>query len=279
MNCNVCPRKCNVDRRKILGICQEGNEIRIAKIINNFKWEEPPISRKNGTCAIFFSGCNLKCSFCQNYKISRGSVGKLYTLEEFVELLKKIDLSDNETIDLITPTHFTEQLIEAFKIYKPKKRIIWNSSGYENVESIEKLAAYIDIFLPDFKYCSPALSFQYSKAKDYFEVASKAIKKMSELKPNKFKDGELIQGVIIRHLVLPEHAKDSFKIFDFIKENIQDPIISVMSQFVPSGENKEGRKLSIIEYKAVLSHINKLGLSKGYFQELSSSNENYIPDF
>ena len=279
MNCNICQRKCNVDRKESLGFCREGDKIRIAKIIDNFKWEEPPVSGTNGTCAIFFSGCNLKCSFCQNYKISRGNVGSHFTVSEFVELLKKIDESNNESIDFITPTHFTSQILEALKIYRPKKRIVWNSSGYESVESIEKIAAYVDIFLPDFKYFSPELSLKYSSAKDYFKIASKAIKRMSELKPNKFENGQLVQGVIIRHLVLPNHAKDSFKILDFIKENIESPVIAVMSQFIPSGENKEGRRLSILEYKAVLSHIKKLGLSEGFIQELSSADEDYIPDF
>lgn len=279
MKCNACPRKCNVDRNSSLGFCNEGEEIRVAKIINNFKWEEPPISGNNGTCAIFFSGCNLKCSFCQNYKISRGQVGDLFTSEEFANILKQIDESSNESIDLITPTHFTNQILKAFEIYKPKKKVVWNSSGYESVSSVDKIAKYVDIFLPDFKYYSPELSLHFSKAKDYFEIARKAIKRMSVLKPNKFKNGVLTEGVIIRHLVLPSHAKDSFEIFNFIKQNIDNPIISVMSQFTPNGEDKEGRKLNVIEYKAVLSHIKKLGLTNGYFQDLSSADENYIPEF
>lgn len=279
MKCNACPRKCNIDREKEFGFCQETNKIRIAKIIDNFKWEEPPISGKNGTCAIFFSGCNLKCSFCQNYKISRGKIGNLYSTNEFVELLKKIDNSDNESIDLITPTHFTDQIIEALKIYKPKKKIVWNSSGYENEEKIGEIAKYVDIFLPDFKYFSSELSLKYSKANDYFTIASKAIKRMSVLKPNAYKNDELIQGVIIRHLVLPNNVKDSFEILNFIKKEISNPIISIMGQFIPSGEDKEGRKLNHLEYKAVLSHIKKLQLNEGFIQDLSSADENYIPDF
>ena len=279
MNCNVCPRQCNVDRENVLGFCQETNKIRIAKIINHFKWEEPPISKTTGTCAIFFSGCNLRCSFCQNYKISRGGVGELYSIEEFASLLKEIDETDNESIDLITPTHFSEQILSAFKIYTPKKMLVWNSSGYENEEYIEKLAQYIDIFLPDFKYSSSLLSQQFSNAKDYFKVASKAIKKMCEVKPNKYNNGELIQGVIIRHLVLPENVKDSIEILNFIKNNIKDPIVSVMSQFIPSGENSSGRRITKLEYKVVISHLKKLELTNGYFQELSSADKNYIPDF
>ena len=253
--------------------------MRIAKIIDNFMWEEPDITGKNGTCAIFFSGCNLKCSFCQNYKISRGGVGDVYTTEKFVELLKKIDKSDNETIDLITPSHFYKQIVEAFEIYKPQKRVVWNSSGYETEEEIEEIAKYVDIFLPDFKYSNNDLSKKLSNAKDYFEVAGKVVKKMAELKPNVYKDGVLEQGVIIRHLVLPGEIENSLGVLEFIKQNIKDPVISLMAQFIPSGEKAIGRRLKPIEYKIVLNKAKSLGLEKGYIQELSASDKNFIPDF
>ena len=279
MKCNYCPRKCGVDRTCLCGFCGEEENIRIAKVIDNFMWEEPDIVRDNGTCAIFFSGCNLKCSFCQNYKISRGGVGKVYTTEEFVELLKKIDKSNNETIDLITPTHFYKQIISAFKNYKPKKKVIWNSSGYETEEEIEQISEYVDIFLPDFKYSDNNLAQKLSKAKDYFEVAGKAIKKMSELKPNVYNNGRLESGVIIRHLVLPGEVENSLGVLEFIKQNIKDPIVSLMAQFVPSGEGQIGRILKPIEYKIVLNRAKSLGLEKGYIQELSASDKNFIPDF
>lgn len=279
MICNDCPRKCNIDRSNQRGFCNESENIRIAKIIPNFAWEEPYVSGSNGAFAIFFSGCNLKCSFCQNYVISRGGVGKEYSILEFVELLKQADSSDCECIDLITPTHFTSKIIECLKIYKPTKKIVWNSSGYENTEEIKKLSNIVDIFLPDFKYYSSELSLEKSKCKDYFEVASKAIQEMSKLKENIIINGVMQQGVIIRHLVLPEHCRDSFKILDFISENISKPIVSLMSQYTPSGEHKEGRRLNRLEYKSVLAHAKKLGLNQGFFQELDSSNEDFIPNF
>lgn len=279
MNCQMCPRMCNVDRRKALGFCGEKNKIRIAKVIHNFMWEEPYITKKNGTCAIFFSGCNLKCSFCQNYKISRGGVGKNYSINKFVNLLKEIDKGNEETIDLITPTHFSDYILKAFKIYRPKKKIVYNTSGYENEKTIKKLAKYVDIFLPDFKYFDSTLSKKYSNCPNYFEKASKAIKLMCELKPNIFKNNGLERGVIIRHLILPDQTKDSLKILEFIQKNIKDPIISLMSQFTPSGENKIGRKLLKLEYKIVLKKARSLGLDQGFFQEMSASDENFIPEF
>lgn len=279
MKCNNCPRKCNIDRDKQIGYCGEGKNIRIAKIINNFMWEEPPITRNEGTCAIFFSGCSLKCSYCQNYKISRGGVGEEYSVEKFVELLKQIDQSENETIDLITPTHFAEEIYKAFQIYKPKKPIVWNSSGYENVEIIEKIAPYISIFLPDFKYGNNELALKLSNAKNYFEIAGEVICKMCELKPNKYQNKDLIEGVIIRHLILPGELENSIKILEFIKNNIKNPIVSVMSQFTPSGELAKGRRLKGLEYKIILKKVKELGLDKGFAQELESANENYIPNF
>ena len=279
MRCEMCPRKCGIDREKFPGFCGERDKIRIAKIIHNFMWEEPPVSKDKGTCAIFFSGCNLRCSYCQNYKISRGGIGKEYTIEEFANLLKEIDKTDDESIDLITPTHFVYYIIKALEIYTPKKPIVYNTSGYESVEMIEKIAPYISIFLPDFKYFDEELSKKYSKAPDYFNVALKAIKTMNKLKPNKFENGELVEGVIIRHMVLPGCAKDSVKILEAISKNINDPVISLMSQFTPSGEEKKGRKISNLEYKVVLAAAKRLNLTKGYFQDLTAADENFIPEF
>lgn len=278
MKCYDCPRECGVDRSKNLGYCHEGEKIRIAKIIENFMWEEPCISGDKGCLAIFFSGCNLRCSFCQNYDISHKSNGKTYSSEEFKSLLKKYDLSKYSCIDLITPTHFSSQIYEALKVENWGIPIVWNSSGYEKEETIEKLAGVVDAFLPDFKYYSNDLARSLSKAEDYFAVTFKAIKKMREMKKdNIFHNGILQRGVLIRHLVLPEHVKDSFKVLDAIKE-IENPYISLMSQFTPHDDNLK-RKLYPLEYKAVLAHAKKLGLDNGYLQELESADENFIPQF
>lgn len=280
MKCYDCPRECGVDRNESLGFCQEGGKIKIAKIIENFMWEEPCISGDKGCLAIFFSGCNLRCSFCQNFDISHKSKGQTYSSEEFKNLLKSFDLSKFSCIDLITPTHFSSQILEGLKGEEWEIPIVWNSSGYEKEDIIEKLSAVVDVFLPDFKYYSNALSLTLSKAEDYFATALKAIKKMRDMKKKNIfsKEGILQEGVLIRHLVLPDHAKDSFKVLDCIKREIEAPFISLMSQFTPH-DNSIKRKLYPIEYKAVLSHAEKLGLNRGYIQEFSSADENFVPDF
>lgn len=280
MICNDCPRKCGVDRSKQKGFCGEGEQIKIAKIIENFMWEEPCISGEKGALAIFFSGCNLRCEFCQNYQISHFSKGEEYTPKEFLALLKRYDLSRFSCIDLITPTHFTSKLIEALEGQKFSIPIVWNSSGYENVDLLPKLAEVVDVFMPDFKYFSNELSQKFSKAEDYFEVASKCIIKMRELKhKNIFTEGILQSGLLIRHLALPGQIRDSYKILDFIKEKIDSPFISLMSQFTPCNNCSIKRGLNPLEYKALLNHAHKLGLSEGYFQDFSSADEKFIPNF
>lgn len=281
MLCNDCPRNCNVDRDKQVGFCKEKNKIRVAKVIENFMWEEPCISGEKGALAIFFSGCNLRCEFCQNFDISHKSVGKEFSPEEFIAMIKSYDLSKFSCIDLITPTHFSSLLCQAFHGEHLSLPIVWNSSGYEKKETIDKVSEFVDIFLPDLKYFDRDLAMSLSMAEDYFKVAIEAIREMrSNKKEDLFsKDGLLQSGVLIRHLVLPGHSKDSFKVLDAIKENIKDPLISIMSQFTPHNDSTLERKLYPLEYKAVLSHAEKLKLDKGFMQEFSSADENFIPKF
>ena len=235
--------------------------------------------RKRGFGYIF-SGCNLRCEFCQNYDISHQSKGKEYSKEEFLELIKGYDLPKYTCIEFITPTHFSSQILAALQGQKFSIPIVWNSGGYEKPEMIEKLASVVDVFMPDFKYCSSQLSEKYSLAKDYFDYASKAIIKMREMKKtNIFKDGIMQSGVLIRHLVLPNCVKDSIEILNFIKENIANPFISLMSQFIPCNNCSIQRKLYPLEYKLVLSHAEKIGLSEGYLQDYASASENFIPQF
>lgn len=281
MKCFDCPRNCGVDRSLQVGFCGEKENIKIAKIIENFRWEEPCISGDKGALAIFFSGCSLRCEFCQNYEISHKSVGKKYTSGEFYKLLTSYDLNRFSCIDLITPSHFSSQILNALQGKKFPIPIVWNSSGYEKPEMIEKLAEVVDVFMPDFKYFSKELAKKYSRAEDYFFWASKSIVKMKEEKPfNIFnKDGILQSGLLIRHLVLPGSVLDSIKILDFIKQNIQEPIISLMSQFTPYNNSSIKRKLYPLEYKTVVAHAEKLGLNNGYVQDFDSADENFIPDF
>ena len=278
MNCYDCPRECGIDRNKESGFCGEKNKIRVSKVIENFMWEEPCISGDKGALAIFFSGCNLRCEFCQNYKISHIGGGKEYSAQEFKEYLQSFDLTKFSSIDLITPTHFSSLLIEALKDFESPIPIVWNSSGYEKVEMIEKLSQVVDVFLPDFKYFSPELSFKYSKCKDYFDKTSQVILTMAKCKKeNVFENGILTKGVLIRHLVLPSQQKDSLKVLDFISKNFKNPLVSVMGQFTPT-RGQITRKLYPLEYKVVISYAEKLNLN-GYFQELTSANENFIPEF
>ena len=279
MICKDCPRQCGVDRSQKVGFCREGENVRIAKIIENFMWEEPCLTGEKGALAIFFSGCNLRCKFCQNYEISHIGKGKTYTPQEFLELLNSFDLNKFSCIDLISPTQFSSALATALKNFKSPVPIVWNSNGYERVETIRRVAEFIDIFLADLKYFDGDLAYSLSSAKDYFDYASKAIVEMAALKPNIF-DGEIMkQGLVIRHLILPGQTKDSIKILDYIKANIPQPFVSIMSQFTPIPQSPIKRKLLPLEAKAVIAHAQKIGLNNGYAQDLDSANDNFIPNF
>lgn len=276
--CLNCPRHCNVDRHSMTGFCNEYNKIRIAKVINNFNWEEPCINGEKGACAIFFSGCNLQCSYCQNHEISNGQKGQEYTVDNFIGLLKNSS-KINSYIDLITPTHFSQQILSSLKIYKPNIPIIYNTSGYEDENIIEALAPYIDIFLFDLKYCNNSVGQKFSNCNDYFSKASNSLNLACQLKKDIYNDDNMLQGVCIRHLVLPGEVQNSLEVLNFISENLSDRKISIMSQFTPNGKGKPFDKLKPIEYKIIISHAKKLGLTNGYFQDINSSNACYVPDF
>ena len=267
---------CKINRKKNVGFCNEFNKIRISKIIDHFKWEEPCLNDEKGVCAIFFSGCNLKCDYCQNYEISCGQVGKEYSAEEFANLLREKE-KDNSYFDFITPTHFSNEILSAFKIYRPKIPVIWNSSSYEEVEILKKLDEFVDIYLLDFKYADNFVGRKYSNCHDYFDKASKVLDFCAQ-KKDVFKDNLLRQGLIIRHLVLPNEIDNSLKVIDYIAKNFPDRIVSVMSQFTPTPKSSIKRKLTPLEYKIVQKHaLNKL--TKGYFQDFDSAEDSFIPKF
>lgn len=275
--CNSCPRGCKIDRSVKSGFCGEKETLKIAKMIKHFKWEEPCLSNEKGTLAIFFSGCNLGCDYCQNHEISRGGVGKAYSIDEFVSLLEKEQLF-HSSIDLITPTHFSKQLCLAFEKFDKKVPIIWNTSGYETVENIKEVSKFVDVFLTDLKYAEDEIGKHFSNCSNYFKFALPAIKQMCQ-KEDIFENGILTQGVIIRHLVLPNYVKNSLKVLDIIKDNFPNRIISIMSQFTPNGHGELNRKLTKIEYKTVLAHMEKLGLDNGYLQDFESADEIFVPKF
>lgn len=274
--CLNCPRHCQVDREKGFGFCKETNKIRIAKVIDNFKWEEPCITDEKGVCAIFFSGCNLKCSYCQNYEISCGQKGKEYTEDEFISLLKEKE-KINSYFDLITPTHFSSTLLKVFQKYSPSIPIIWNSSGYESVKMLKKLDKYISIYLLDFKYSNDDLGRKYSNVSDYFTISQKVLKFCAQ-KEDKFENDYMKNGLIIRHLVLPEEIENSIDTINFLSQNYKDKIVSIMSQFTPTPQSPIKRKLKPLEYKIIMKKVEEANL-KGYFQDFESASQNFIPDF
>lgn len=278
MMCKDCPRFCQVDRKISSGYCGAKDKIVVSKIIENFMWEEPCITGDKGTLAIFFAGCNLKCKYCQNYKISNSLQGEEYSPEEFAKYLNQYDYSKYNALEFISPTHFTSLLIETFKKFKCSIPVVWNSGGYENVEKIKEISAFVDIFLPDFKYSDNKLAEKFSLVNNYCEISLQAIKEMSLLKKNIIEKGVMQQGVLIRHLILPGYIKNSYNVLDLIKNNIPNPIISIMGQFTPIN-NSISRTLSPLENKAVLEHAQKIGLNNGYFQDLASAKKDYIPKF
>ena len=284
MICNLCPRKCNVNRDLKSGFCGVSNTLKVARAQLHF-WEEPIISGTNGSGTIFFSGCNLKCVYCQNYNISKENFGKDITTKRLAEIFKELENAGAHNINLVTPSHYAKQIVEALNIYKPKIPVVYNTSGYDSVEELKMLEGYVDVYLTDLKYYSSELSQKYSSAKNYFEVCSLAIKEMIRQQPkNVIENGLIKKGVIIRHMVLPNCINDSFKVLDWIKNNLdEDVVVSVMGQYTPyfnaSKFPEINRKLKPVEYKLVINHFNKLGLKNGFMQSLDSADENFIPPF
>ena len=274
MICDICPRKCNIDRSKAVGFCGMTNTVKLAKA-DVFMWEEPCISGTNGSGAVFFSGCNLRCCFCQNFQISNQNFGKEISTKRLAQIFKELAEKDVHNINLVSPSHFVNQIIEALKIYKPNIPIVYNSNGYESVETIKKLKNYVDIYLVDLKFCSSELSQRYCKANNYFEVATAAIKEIISQKPKVIvQNGIMKQGVIIRHLVMPSQTADSLKILQWIADNAKENcLVSLMCQYTPYFNAKNfpeiNRKLKPIEYKIVLT--------SGYAQDMSSATEDFIP--
>ena len=284
MNCNICPRKCNINRDTNVGFCNANNKLKIAKYMLHM-WEEPIISGDKGSGAIFFSHCNLKCVYCQNAEISSGGKGQSVSIEQFIDIMKELESNGAHNINLVTPTHYSEQIIKALTLYKPSIPVVWNSSGYESVETIKKLKNLVDIYLVDMKYMDNDLAFNLSKAKDYPQVCTQAILQMRKNQPNDIIDNDIMQkGVIIRHLVLPNEIDNSFKVVDWVFNNLgKHTFISIMGQYTPChlalNSPKYNRPLKPIEYKRVINHLNKLDFDNGFYQDLDSANQCFIPDF
>lgn len=283
MLCNGCPRGCNVDRDKKIGVCGVPFAPKVAKAYLH-KWEEPCISGENGSGTIFFSGCNLKCVYCQNYDISSEAKGKLITVERLSQIFRELEEKGATNINLVSPSHYVDAIISALDMYRPNIPIVYNCNGYDSIETLERLRGYVDIFLMDFKYIDEDIALEYSRAKDYPNIAKANILKARELQPQEVFEGDVLKkGVIIRHLILPNHIDNSIKILEWIKENVDSPFISLMGQYTPMYKASEypkiNRKLKSIEYKIVEKKMLDLGLVNGYTQELTSADESYTPAF
>lgn len=287
--CEICPHRCKIDRTNgNIGICKSKDTVKIAKF-SLHKYEEPCISGENGSGTIFFSNCNLKCIFCQNYEISQLGKGKEITIEKLAEIFLELQNKNAHNINLVSPTSYAVQIIEAIKIAKKKGLkipIIYNSNGYENIETIRMLNGYIDVYLPDLKYAENRIAKEYSKVENYFEIATKAIREMYNQVGKVVLDenGIIAKGVIVRHLILPNHLENSKKVLNWINENLpKDIFVSIMAQYFPTYkaiENKDlNRKLNIKEYNRVIKFLEKLNIKNGYLQEIGINEEKYVPNW
>ncbi|WP_308619739.1 radical SAM protein [uncultured Eubacterium sp.] len=284
MICNACPRGCNVDREVSLGYCKGPEKFKLARASLHY-WEEPCISGKNGSGAIFFSGCNLGCVFCQNYEISHGCKGVEVSDDKLIDIMKRLVDEGANNINFVNPTHYSLQLLRVLEKYKPPVPIVYNTSGYDSVETLKMLDGAVDIYLPDFKYIRPEKALKYSKAEDYPQVAEEALAEMRrQVGEDVFDENGIMQrGMIIRHLVLPSNTNSSISALDYLAENFGDTYISVMAQYVPCGDLTEykeiNRPLTQREYDKVVNHIFDLGLQKIFVQELEAASDEFIPDF
>ena len=284
--CVICPHNCGVNRLDgQVGRCKSRDTVKIA-LYSTHNFEEPCISGKRGSGTVFFSNCNMNCVFCQNYEISQKGKGREISIEDLAEIFIKQQKKDVENINLVTPTSYVPQIIEAIKIARGnglKLPIVYNTNGYEKVETLKMLEGYIDIYLPDLKYSDDLLAKRLSKVDNYFEIATNAIREMYRQTGRAIfnDDGIMQKGMIIRHLVLPNHILNSRRVLKWINDNMSDVYVSVMAQYFPTYKAKEiediNRKLTKEEYEEIENYLYRLNLENGYIQELGEHEEEYVP--
>ena len=284
--CAICPHNCGINRlNNQIGRCKSKDTVKVA-LYSTHNFEEPCISGKKGSGTVFFSNCNMNCVFCQNYEISQQGKGKEISIEELADIFIKQQEKDVENINLVTPTSYVPQIIEAIKIARKnglKLPIVYNTNGYEKVETLKMLEGYVDIYLPDFKYSDNELGKRLSKVDNYFEIVTEALKEMYRQTGKAVFNGEGImqKGIIIRHLVLPNHILNSRRVLKWINENMHDVYVSVMAQYFPTYKAKEiddiNRKLTKEEYEQIENYLYRLDLENGYIQELGEHEEEYVP--
>lgn len=288
-DCHLCPRNCGVDRLAgQKGFCGVDAGIMVARAALHM-WEEPCISGKEGSGAVFFSGCSLGCAFCQNRTISKGQSGKVITVEHLAELFLDLQAQKANNINLVTAGHFLPQVREALILAKEQGLtipVVYNSSGYEKAEMLRYLEGLVDIYLPDLKYLEADLAGKYSHAKDYPEVAMKALEEMvRQVRTPEFDErGMMKKGVIVRHLLLPGHVRNSKKVLEYLYGTYGDQIyISLMSQYTPMPAMKDdpqlSRKVTDREYDRLLDHAISLGVTNCFIQEGETAKESFIPEF
>ena len=287
-SCHLCPRNCRIDRNQKMGFCGESAVLRVARASLHM-WEEPPLSGEVGSGTVFFSGCNLGCIFCQNHKIAHWHRGKEISAERLAEIFLELQEKGAANINLVTAVHFVPHVIQALDLAKEKGLflpIVYNSGGYESEETLRLLRGYIDVYLPDYKYRSPILAEAFSKARNYPEIAEKALAEMySQVGEPQFdENGMMKKGMIVRHLVLPKHTDDSMEVLRYLHETYGDNIyISIMSQYTPCRKFTEylelSRKLTTYEYRKVVKFAEEIGIRNGFLQSGAAAMESFIPDF
>ena len=286
--CNACPRRCGVDRTTAVGACGVGAAFRVARMALH-AWEEPCISGKSGSGAIFFSGCPLKCVFCQNMEISRGCKGVDLTEDQLIAGMQRLIDAGAQNINLVSPTQYAPALARLLRRWKPPVPVVYNTGGYERLETLRQLEGLIDIYLPDFKYMSPVLSKKYSHAPDYAEVAKAAIAEMvrqtgKAVFVNGDEDNLILSGTIVRHLTLPGCMADSMQILKYLHETYGDMIyISIMNQFTPLSNLEKypelNRRITDEEYETLVDYAIEIGIENGFIQEGNTAEESFIPAF
>lgn len=286
MLCNLCPFECGVDRTIKYGRCKAGDEVVVARAAPHM-FEEPCISGKNGSGTVFFSGCNLSCVYCQNAEISQNLKGREVSVTQLVDVFKRLADSGVHNINLVTPTHYTPKIAKALELFDHQLPIVWNSSGFEKVETLKTLDGLVDIYMPDLKYGDNSLAINYSAANGYFEVAKAAIDEMYRQR-GRYKmgeDGMLKSGLLVRHLVLPESYENTRNVLDYISERFKpdEILFSLMGQYTPMNFNEKypqlNKRLSEAQYQWAISYMRSCGIENGFVQEISSADKFYIPNF
>lgn len=288
MICNACPRRCGADRTVTKGKCKTGDAFVVARAALHF-WEEPPLSGTRGSGAVFFSGCNLNCVYCQNYVISSSGKGKRFTDDELLDKLFELEANGAHNINLVTPSHFAQRLVPVMEKFKSQSRlpVVYNSGGYDDVDTLKRLEGLVDVYLPDLKYGLDEIGLKYSGVDDYFTTAKPALTEMRRQQPDDLfdKEGLMKKGMIVRHLVLPSNAENSKAALDFVASLDKNMYVSLMGQYFPAGNAKAfpelNRALRASEYDRVKEYFFNVGLKNGFEQQPADveKEKNYVPEF